>query len=177
MNRAFFLDRDGTINRDLFYIGDPADVELLPGAAEAIRMMNQSGYLVIVISNQSGIARGYFDTSAVEQVNERLNTLLREQGAHIDKFYYCPHLKEGAVLKYALDCECRKPKPGLYRRAIADFSLNPKQCGGCGDRVRDIQALPKLGVPMDRLGILDGQSLPGHYPDILAYTRSVLGLS
>jgi len=177
LNRAFFLDRDGTINRDLSYIGDPKDVKLLPGAAEAVRMMNRAGYLVVVISNQSGVARGYFDTAAVKRVNERLNKLLQEQDAHIDAFYYCPHLKDGIVPEYAVDCECRKPKPGLYRRAIADFSLDPKRCGGCGDRERDIQALPGLGVPMNRLGILDGQNLPGHYPDILAYTRVMLEMT
>ena len=92
MNKAFLLDRDGTINVDTGYVGDPDRVVLLPGVAEAIKLMNDHGYYVIVITNQSGVARGYFDMDAVHAVNNRINELLNAQGAHIDAFYICPHL-------------------------------------------------------------------------------------
>ena len=104
MNKAFFLDRDGTINVDTGYIGDPNKLELLPGAAEAIRMMNEAGYLVIVISNQSGVARGYFTVWDVERVNNSLNEMLKEKGAHIDAFYYLSLIKNSGCRRRA---KCR----------------------------------------------------------------------
>lgn len=173
-NKAFFLDRDGTINVDYGYIGRPEDIELLPGAADAIRSMNQAGYLVIVVSNQSGVARGYYDFSVIEQVNGRLNELLREYGAHIDAFYSCPHLKDGAVPEFAIECECRKPKPGLFIRAIRDFGLRSALCYACGDKIRDVEALPQLGVPEEHLGVLTENGRFSHYRSLDEFTRAVL---
>ncbi len=146
MNKAFFLDRDGTIIRDTGYVGSPDKLELMPGAAEGIRKMNEAGYLVIVISNQSGVARGYFTLDDMERVNRRLNEMLAEHGAHIDAFYICPHLKNGVISAYAMDCDCRKPNTGLFRRAIADFNLDITRCFACGDRERDVKPLKELGA-------------------------------
>lgn len=174
MNKAFFLDRDGTINRDTGYIGTPEEVELLPGAAEAIRNINQAGYLVIVISNQSGVARGYFDIAAVNRVNMRLNELLNKHGAHIDDFYCCPHLKNGVVPEYTKDCECRKPKLELFRRAIADHDLAPSQCFACGDKLRDVQNLTQLGIPAEHLGLLTGHNHIPFYETIKSFMESIL---
>lgn len=154
MNKAFFLDRDGTINVDTGYVGIPDEVELLPGAAEAIKKMNDAGYFVIVISNQSGVARGYFGVEDVEKVNERINELLGEYGAHIDAFYYCPHLAEGVVKEYAIDCECRKPKLAMFKKAMQDYKLNPSLCYACGDKPRDIEGLTGLGIPKGHLKIV-----------------------
>lgn len=154
MNKAVFLDRDGTINKDTGYVGNPDDLELLPGAAEAIRKMNEAGYLVIVISNQSGIARGYFGIDDVEKVNARLNEMLEEAGAHIDAFYYCPHLVGGTVTEFAVDCDCRKPKTGMFKQAISDFNLDPTQCFACGDKDRDVAGLEELGIPKEHLKIV-----------------------
>lgn len=154
MNKAFFLDRDGTINKDTGYVGDPDKLELLPGAAEGIRRMNEAGYLVIVVSNQSGVARGYFTEEDVKKVNLRLNEMLGEYGAHIDAFYWCPHLKEGSVSEYAVECDCRKPKVGLFERAIRDFDLDTSLCFACGDKSRDVEGLEKLGVPCEHLKIV-----------------------
>lgn len=151
MNKAFFLDRDGTINVDTKYLGNPNEVKLLPGSAEAIKKMNDLGYYVIVISNQSGVARGYFGIKDVELVNERLNELLKEYGAHIDKFYYCPHLSNGIVPAYSVDCDCRKPKLGMFQKAIEDFSLDPQKCYACGDKPRDVEDLSTLGIPGENL--------------------------
>lgn len=160
MNKAFFLDRDGTVNVDTGYVGNPDEVELLPGVAEAIKKMNDAGYLVIVVSNQSGVARGYFGVEDVEKVNERINELLGEYGAHIDAFYYCPHLADGMVKEYAIDCECRKPKPGLFKKAMNDYNLAPGLCYACGDKQRDIVGLIELGIPKEHLKIVYDKSNP-----------------
>ena len=104
-------------------------------------MLNEAGYLVIVVSNQSGVARGYYDISVAEATNRRLNELLEEEGAHIDAFYICPHHPEGAVKEYAVRCDCRKPGTALFERAIRDFGLDPSRCYACGDRARDVERL------------------------------------
>lgn len=171
LNKAFFLDRDGTINKDMGYVGDPDKLELLPGAAEGIRLMNEAGYLVIVVSNQSGVARGYFTPEDVERVNHRLNEMLEENGAHIDAFYFCPHLPDGAVKEYAVECDCRKPKLGLFRQAIEDFELDAKECYACGDRSRDVEGLVELGVPSAHLGIIDEEYKDGHYTSMENFFR------
>ena len=176
LNKAFLLDRDGTINIDTGYVGDPDKLELLPGAAEAIKMMNDEGYLVIVVSNQSGVARGYFTVQDVEKVNNRLDEMLKEKGAHIDGFYYCPHLPDGAVKEYALECECRKPKLGLFKQAIKDFELDPKLCYACGDKPRDVEGLETLGVPYSHLGVIDGEDKKGHFENMSSFFKSVRGI-
>ncbi len=158
MNKAFFLDRDGTINKDTHYVGDPDKLELLPGAAEGIRRINEAGYLAIVISNQSGVARGYFTEEDVRKVNSRLNKMLGEYGAHIDAFYWCPHFPSGIVKEYAVECDCRKPKLGLFKRAIEDFELDAKECFACGDKARDIEGLEKLGTPKKNTTVLYGKT-------------------
>lgn len=168
--KAFFLDRDGTINKDTGYISRVEDMVLLPGAAEAVRMLNEAGYLVIVVSNQSGVARGYYDISVAEATNRRLNELLEEEGAHIDAFYICPHHPEGAVKEYAVRCDCRKPGTALFERAIRDFGLDPSRCYACGDRARDVERLPELGIPGDHLGVLDGV----RYHDLKEFTTIML---
>ena len=164
MNKAFLLDRDGTINVDTGYVGEPEKVELLPGAARSIRKMNEAGYLVIVISNQSGVARGYFTMEDVHRVNQRINELLAAEGAHIDAFYVCPHLKGAAVKKFDLDCLCRKPKTGLFRQAMEEYDLDPELCYACGDKARDVERLPELGIPQDHLAIVDGKAMDEYFP-------------
>lgn len=156
MNKAFFLDRDGTINKDTHYVGDPDKLELLPGAAEGIRRMNEAGYLVIVISNQSGVARGYFTEEDVKRVNMRLNEMLGEYGAHIDAFYWCPHLPNGSVKEYAVECDCRKPKTGLFKRAISDYGLDVTKCYAVGDKERDVKGAVELGMSLKHCGLAYG---------------------
>ena len=104
--RAVFLDRDGTIARDVPYCSRPEDLELLPGVGEAIRLLNEHGFMVVIITNQSGIARGYFTEEMLERIHQKLKNDLAKSGAHVDAIYYCPHHPgEG--------CDCRKPKPAL----------------------------------------------------------------
>ena len=154
MNKAFFLDRDGTINLDTGYVHDPDDVVLLPGVAQSIRRMNEAGFLVLVISNQSGVARGYCTMDDVVRVNRRIEELLEKEQAHIDRFYICPHLKGAAIKEYDVDCVCRKPKAGLFRQAIREYDLDVRRCYACGDRERDVACLPALGVPEEHLFVV-----------------------
>lgn len=137
---AAFLDRDGTIIQDASYVRDPVDVVLLPEAADAIRRLNESGIAVIVITNQSGIARGYLDLADYRHVKARLDELLSQHGARIDATYMCPHLPE-----ITGPCDCRKPGLGLYRRAIAEHGLDASRSLFAGDRWRDIEPGRALG--------------------------------
>lgn len=166
--KAWFLDRDGTIIEDRNYLSDPDQIVLLPHAAEALRAAQRDGYLLIVVTNQSGIARGYFTEGAADAVDRRLYQLLAREGVHLTRTYRCPHLPEG-LPPYNIDCGCRKPKTGLFQAAIRDFALDPAQCMACGDKTRDIQRLPELGVPVERTGLIGA----GHYEDLLDFYRHI----
>jgi D-glycero-D-manno-heptose 1,7-bisphosphate phosphatase len=138
--RAVFLDRDGTIIEDTGFLADPAAVRLLPGAAAAIARLNRAALPAIVVTNQSGIARGLLDESAYAKVAQRLDVLLRAEGAHLDAHYHCPHHPD-----FTGPCECRKPGPLLYRRAAVDHGLHLASCWWIGDRLRDVVAAERLG--------------------------------
>ena len=142
MNKAAFFDRDGTINVDTGYLYEPEKLKFIPGVPELIRKYNDEGYLVIVITNQSGIARGMFTVEQMERFNEYMNQRLQnEYGAHIDAFYYCPHLPE-----ITGECDCRKPKPGLFLRAIQEHNIDPTQSVSYGDSERDKMASFAAGI-------------------------------
>jgi D-glycero-D-manno-heptose 1,7-bisphosphate phosphatase len=143
--RAVFLDRDGTIIPDRHYLDDPEGVELLPSAAEAIRMLNGSRIPAIVVTNQSGIARGLFDERQLELIHERLAELLSERGAAIDRIYFCPHHPRGTVERYAISCTCRKPEPGLLKEAARDFGLDLAACYMVGDKPLDMETIHRVG--------------------------------
>ena len=149
---AAFLDRDGTIIRDASYVRDPADVELLPGAADAIRRLGARGVAVVVITNQSGIARGWLSVAEYESVRGRMNDLLRAAGATVDASYMCPHHPDVSG-----PCDCRKPGLALYRQAIAEHGLDAKQSVFVGDRWRDVAPAATLG---GRAILLDVSSTP-----------------
>jgi len=140
MAKAVFLDRDGTIVEDPGFLHEPEKVRLLPGAAAAIRRLNDAGYRVIIVTNQSGIARRRYTVSDYETVQERLGALLAAQGARIDAAYYCPHhpLLSGP-------CECRKPGVKLFREAQAAFDIDFAQSWWVGDRLSDVQPARLLG--------------------------------
>ena len=139
-NKALFFDRDGTLNVDVHYLHRTEDFKWINGAPEAIRYANEKGYLVIVVTNQSGIARGYFTEDDVHALHDYMNECLKKYGAHIDDFYYCPHLVDGKVKSYAIDCDCRKPKPGLINRAIKEHDIDRTASLLIGDGDRDIEA-------------------------------------
>jgi histidinol-phosphate phosphatase family protein len=149
---AAFVDRDGTIIRDASYVRDPADVELLPGAAGAIRLLNDRGIPVIVVTNQSGIARGLLDAEDYARVEARTNELVAAEGARIDATYMCPHYPD-----ITGPCDCRKPGLLLYRQAIAEHGLEPRGSLFVGDRWRDVGPAAALG---GRGILLDVDSTP-----------------
>ncbi|RLB08218.1 MAG: D,D-heptose 1,7-bisphosphate phosphatase [Deltaproteobacteria bacterium] len=133
-----FLDRDGTINQEVGYMSNPEAIELIPGAARAIRLINCLGLRAVVVSNQSGVARGYFPLSMVEEANRRLELLLAQKGAHLDGIYYCPHRPEDS-------CPCRKPEPGLLKRAAAELGIDLRSSYMVGDRAEDIETIHRVG--------------------------------
>ncbi len=142
--RAVFLDRDGTIVDDPGFLHEPDKVKLLPGAAEAIRRLNDAGYRVIVVSNQSGIARGLYSVRDYEMVQERLGALLTAHGARIDAAYFCPHHPQFPGPGGA-SCECRKPGLKLFHEAQAAFDIDFSRSWWIGDRLSDVQPALLVG--------------------------------
>ena len=119
-HRAVFLDRDGTINVEKEYLHRPEDLELIEGAAKAIAQLNRAGFLVIVVTNQSGVARGYFSVEDVNRLHQAMQQKLADQGARIDAFYLCPHHPDNGLDAFRIDCDCRKGKPGMLVQAAAE---------------------------------------------------------
>jgi len=144
---AVFLDRDGTIIRDVGFVDDPARVELLPSAAEAIRRLNRAGLLVVVATNQSGVARGLFSEDVVKTTNRRIQQLLAERGAQIDAFYHCPFLEgpEAVVDAYRQSSDWRKPEPGMLHAAADDLGIDLSASWMIGDAARDVEAGRRAG--------------------------------
>ena len=137
---ATFLDRDGTINLDKGYFYRPEEFEFEAGSIEGIRLLNQAGYKVFVISNQSGIGRGHFSEEQLEELHIWLMAELAKHGAHIDGFYYCPHHAEFGIGQYKMACECRKPSPGLLLKAANDWNIDLEQSYMVGDHNSDVEA-------------------------------------
>jgi len=148
--RAVFLDRDGTINVQVDFLYDPAQVELIEGVAEAIQCINRSGYLAIVVTNQPVIARNLCSLETLDAIHARLETLLGEQGAYLNAIYFCPHHPDKGYPEerpeYKIDCECRKPKPGMLLQAARDWNIDLSQSIMIGDSWRDEQAAQNAGV-------------------------------
>ncbi len=143
---AVFLDRDGTLIHEAEYLKDAKDLKLFDGTAKAIKKINQNNILAILVTNQSGVARGYFDEDNVKILNNYLNDLLNKEGAMIDGFYYCPHHTKGTVKEYAIDCDCRKPKTGMINQALRDFeNIDIKKSYVIGDKPLDIKLAINAG--------------------------------
>lgn len=159
MNKAIFLDRDGTINVDKGYVHRIEDLQFIENVPEAIGMMKQLGYLVIVLSNQSGVARGYFGEQEVEQLHQFMNEQLAQYGTGIDKFYYCPHHPDGIVDVYRKKCACRKPANGMLLQALKEYRIDPKESWVVGDRERDLFMQCDLPIKRVLLGNNNVQSL------------------
>ncbi len=137
--QAVFLDRDGTINVEKEYLFRPEDFEFTPGAVEAIKILNHAGYLVIVVTNQSGVARGYYKESDVLHLHKYIDNLLNARGARVDSWYYCPHHPNG-INPYNVICNCRKPMPGMLLQAAAEHSIQLSKSWMVGDKIADIEA-------------------------------------
>ncbi len=158
MKRAVFLDRDGTIIEHVDYIYDCSQVKLIPRASDAIKLLNESGFKVIVITNQPGVARGYFTEETVREINEFIQQRLVKEGARIDKVYYCPHHAEGVIEEYAKVCDCRKPSPGMIEKAVRELGIDLKGSFVIGDRAIDVEAGDRAGC---RTVLLAGEAPPG----------------
>jgi D-glycero-D-manno-heptose 1,7-bisphosphate phosphatase len=141
---AIFLDRDGTINREVEYLARPEQLELLPGAAEGMRRLRQAGFRLVIVTNQAGVARGYYGEEDVRAVHDRLREMLRERGVEVDGIYYCPHHPEAGQGAYRVACTCRKPGTGLFQRAARELHLALARSVVIGDKVTDL--LPGLAL-------------------------------
>lgn len=147
--KAVFLDRDGTINRYVGFLRKLEEFQLIEGAAEAIRLINRSGYLAIVVTNQPVIARGEVTWAGLEEIHSKMETLLGREGAYLDDIFICPHHPDrgfpGEVEQYKIDCECRKPKPGLLLQAAEKYNIDLKKSWIIGDQPQDVQAGQLVG--------------------------------
>jgi D,D-heptose 1,7-bisphosphate phosphatase len=139
-NKAVFMDRDGTIMDDTGYLSDPAGVKLIPGVDLAIKSLRQAGYKIVVITNQSGVARGLLTEETLEKIHAELRRKLAEKGAMLDAIYYCPFHPEGSVPQYAKESDQRKPAPGMLYKAAEELDLDLRTCWMVGDAGRDVAA-------------------------------------
>ncbi|MGR4865494.1 D-glycero-alpha-D-manno-heptose-1,7-bisphosphate 7-phosphatase [Caulobacter sp. LARHSG274] len=164
--KAVFFDRDGVLNLDHGYVCDPERLDWIPGAREAVARLNAADVRVLVVTNQSGVARGYFTEEQVDLFHAALQARLAEVGGRIDAFYVAPHHEDAAVERYRHpDHPDRKPNPGMVLRGLADWSLRPEETVLVGDKESDIEAARRAGV--------EGLQFPGG--DLLAFLRQVLG--
>ncbi len=137
MTKAVFLDRDGTINEDKDYLYRIEDFRFMPGVIEGLRLLQRAGYLLIIITNQSGIARGYYTEEDFFHLNHWMLKELGNKGIAIKKVYYCPHHPDAVISKYRKLCICRKPSVGLFRQAVKDFDIDLSNSIAIGDKIRD----------------------------------------
>jgi D-glycero-D-manno-heptose 1,7-bisphosphate phosphatase len=145
-----FLDRDGTINEEVGYVNHLDRFILLPRVGEAIRLLNQHNFRAVVLTNQSGVARGYFPESLIHRVHEKLKVLLKKEGAFLDGIYYCPHHPTAGNAPYRQKCRCRKPETGLIEKALEELNLDLSHSYMIGDRGLDIE----FGYPLGVKGVL-----------------------
>lgn len=144
--QAAFLDRDGVINRDRAYVSRWEDFEFVPGAIDAMRRLKQAGYALVVVTNQSGIARGYYSEAQYQALTAAMQQALADAGAAVDAVYHCPHHPKGQLAELALDCDCRKPAPGMILRAAKELNLSLPDSILVGDKPSDIEAARAAGV-------------------------------
>ena len=144
--RAVFIDRDGTISEEVGYINHQSRFRLFPYAAAAIKNLNEHGWLAIVTTNQAGVARGYFSEEMIQRVHAMMTKELESSGARLDAIYYCAHHPSLGDPPYRVDCDCRKPKPGLISRAAQDFHINLAESWMVGDRYSDVELARNAGV-------------------------------
>jgi D-glycero-D-manno-heptose 1,7-bisphosphate phosphatase len=181
-NKAVFLDRDGVINVEKSYLHRVEDFEFLPGVPQALRLLKEAGFLLIVVTNQSGVARGYYSLEAVHEIHRHLQDELKPYGAAINAFYICPHHPDHESEDHPAECFCRKPLPGMIVKAVADFQIDPGRSFLVGDKLSDIEAgraagcrcllvrtgyggIPEMDVPKDATMV----------DDLLAAARSIIG--
>ncbi len=144
--KAVFLDRDGTIVVEKGYITIADDIELIPGAAEAIIRLRAAGWKVYVATNQGSVGKGMISEDELSVINFRMVSMLGAEGAELDGIYVCPHHPNGSVPEYSIECDCRKPRPGMLERAASENGLDLSQCVMIGDTIRDLEAARNVGA-------------------------------
>jgi len=159
-NIGVFIDRDGTLSEEVGYVNHLSRFHVYPWSAEAIRNLNLKGLKAIVVTNQAGVARGYFEESLIHEVHEKLRDELRQAGAYLDAIYYCPHHPSVGKPPYQRECDCRKPKPGMLLRAANEFEIDMKRSFVIGDRYGDIELARNAGT--QSIFVLSGYGL-GEY--------------
>lgn len=145
MNKILFLDKDGTLIEDVPYNTDPRKIKLCPGVPEALQLLRQQGYKLVVVSNQAGVAHGFFGEEALLGVKRGLEELLQKHGVHLDAFYYCPHHVHGKVSRYAMKCTCRKPMPGMLIHGAVRHEADLGSSWMIGDILDDVEAGNRAG--------------------------------
>jgi D-glycero-D-manno-heptose 1,7-bisphosphate phosphatase len=182
--RAAFIDRDGVLNEERVFVHRREDFALITGAVAALRLLKEAGYLLVVVTNQSGIARGIYAEADYLALTDHMRAQLAAEGVILDAVEYCPHLPDAPVERYRLDCDCRKPKPGMLRRATAALDIEPGGSFLVGDRLSDIEAGRAAGIGRCFL-VRTGNPLPEEalaradavYEDLLACATAVVASS
>ena len=179
--KAAFIDRDGVLNEERAFVHRIEDFVFVPGAVEALQALQAAGYLLVVITNQSGIARGLYSESDYLALTQHMRERLAAAGIRLDAVEYCPHLPDAPVSRYRLECDCRKPKPGMLKKAIETLAIDPGASFLVGDRLSDIEAgraagigrcfLVRTGHPLADEAVARAD---GTYDDLLACERAVL---
>lgn len=164
-SKAVFFDRDGVLNVDVAYLYKIEDLRWIDGAREAVAYLTQQGYKIFIVTNQSGIARGYYTVEQMERLHSYMQQELAAYGGRIDRIYYCPHHPEGSVAQYSCSCSCRKPKPGMLLQAFAEYDIDKEQSFLIGDGKRDVEAAEAAGV--------QGYLFTGG--NLLAFVKQILG--
>ena len=136
---AVFIDRDGTINEQMGYINHMSRFHVLPGVPEAVKLLNDNDYLVIIVTNQSGVARGYFPIELVDEIHSQMKESLKKEGAEVNAIFFCPHFPRSRVKEYAIECDCRKPNTGMIRQALDEFDIDLTQSYMIGDHFTDLE--------------------------------------
>lgn len=168
--RAVFIDRDGTLSEEIGYVNHVSRFRLLPRSAEAIKKLNDAGVAAVIITNQAGVARGYFPEERILEVHNRMEELLADGGAKLDGIYYCPHHPSAGEPPYRADCDCRKPKPGLLLRAAKELDIDIKNSYMIGDKFSDVELAHNAGCK----GIL---TLTGYGRGEWEYNREEAGVT
>jgi len=178
--KAAFIDRDGVLNEERAFVHRIEDFAFVPGAIDALRMLKTAGYLLVVVTNQSGIARGLYSETDYLALTEHIRERLEAEGISLDAIEYCPHLPDAPLSQYRLECDCRKPKPGMLIRAIRALDIEPKASFIVGDRLSDIEAgraagigrcfLVRTGYPLPEEAVMRADAV---YDDLLACARHV----
>lgn len=145
-NKTVFFDRDGVLNEDVSYLYEIDRLVWIEGAKEALAYLTRRGYDIFVVTNQSGIARGYYTVADMDKLHAYMTAEAAKMGGRIKKFYYCPHLLEGKIAEFAIDCDCRKPKPGLIKQAMSEYPVDKARSFLIGDKPRDVESAEAAGI-------------------------------